>query len=67
MSETYARAGENRVVVTGIDMSFGDLVVFILKVMLAAIPAYILLFIIFAILTAVFGGLFAGLLGMGMR
>ena len=54
-------------VVTGVDMSFGDLVLFILKVMLASIPAYIILFILFAILATVFGGLFAGLVGMGMR
>ena len=65
MSEAYGRAaGENRVVITGVDMSFGQLVVFILKVMLASIPAYILLFIVFAILAAVFGGMFAGLAGM---
>lgn len=66
MSEAYGRAaGANRVVITGVDMSFGDLVVFILKVMLASIPAYIILFIIFGILAAVFGGLFAGLIGLG--
>lgn len=66
MSEAYGpAAGANRVVITGIDMSFGDLVVFILKVMLASIPAYIILFLIFAVLAGVFGGMFAGLMGLG--
>ena len=64
MAESYG-GGPNRVVITGVEMSFGDLVVFILKVMLASIPAYIILFIIFSILFAVFGSVLAGLVGMG--
>jgi len=68
MSEAYGRAtGSNPVVITGVNIPFGELVVLILKVMLASIPAYIILFLIFAFLTAVFGGLFAGLVGMGMH
>ena len=67
MSEAYGRAKDNRVVITGVDMDFGQLVVFILKVMLASIPAYIILFIIFGILFAVFGSILSGLLRMGMH
>jgi hypothetical protein len=68
MSESYGRAtGSNNVVITGVNIPFGELVGLILKVMLASIPAYIILFIVFGILAAVFGGLFAGLIGMGMH
>jgi hypothetical protein len=68
MSESYGRAtGSNNVVITGVNIPFGELVGLILKVMLASIPAYIILFIIFGILATVFGGLFAGLIGMGMH
>lgn len=68
MSESYGRAaGSNHVVITGVNIPFGELVVLILKVMLASIPAYIILFIIFSILMTVFGGLFTGLLLRGMH
>ena len=67
MAEQYGGAVSNRVVITGVDMSFGEMVVLILKVMLASIPAYIILFIIFSIFMALFGGaMMAGMLG-GMR
>lgn len=58
-------AGDGRVVITGVQIPFGDLVVLIIKLVLASIPAYIILFIIFLILGTIFGGLFAGLMGVG--
>ena len=68
MSESYGRAaGTNHVVVTGVDIPFGEMVVLILKVMLASIPAYIILFIIFSILMTVFGGLLTGLMWRGLH
>ena len=53
------------VVVRDIQMSFGSMVVFIIKWVLASIPAMIILLIIFALLGGLFGGIFAGLLGIG--
>lgn len=57
--------GDSRVVITGVDIPFGEMVVLIVKVALASIPAYIILFILFAILGMIFGGIFAGMLGVG--
>lgn len=54
---------DNRVVVTDIDMPFGRMVVFILKLMLASIPAVILFYFLIALLmlivASIFGGAFA--------
>jgi hypothetical protein len=65
---TFAVAGPSPIVIRGVDIPFGDLVVLIIKMALAAIPAYIVLFIIFsiifAILASIFGGLSAGVLGL---
>lgn len=58
-------AGDGRVVITGVQMPFGDMVMLIVKIVLASIPAYIILFIIFAILATIFGGIFAGIMGAG--
>ena len=60
---TTRGVGEGRVVITGVQIPFGDLVVLIIKLVLASIPAYIILFIVFGILAAVFGGIFGGLMG----
>jgi hypothetical protein len=69
MTEHYAGTtgpgGRNNVVITDVDIPFGRLVGLILKVMLASIPAYIILFIFFAILSAMFSGLILGLVGLG--
>ena len=69
MSEHYAGTtttmARSHVVITDVDIPFGRLVGLILKVMLASIPAYIILFIIFAILSAMFSGLILGLMGLG--
>ncbi len=52
---------ENRAVVSGVDIPFGDLVGLLIKLALASIPAAIILsmigFIVGLVLTAVFGGL----------
>lgn len=56
-------AGDSRVVITGVQIPFGELVMLILKLVLASIPAYIILFIVFAIVGTIFGGVFAGLMG----
>ena len=50
------------VVIRDIDMSFGDMVRFILKWMFASIPAMIVFFIFAAIMSAIFGGLLAGIM-----
>ena len=66
MSEHYAGApGRNHVVITDVDIPFGRLVALILKVMIASIPAYIILFIFFVVLSAMFSGLILGLVGLG--
>jgi hypothetical protein len=51
------------VIVRDVEMSFGSMVVFIIKWTLASIPALIILFVVGMMLAAIFGGLFAGLRG----
>ncbi len=51
----------NEVVVKDINMSFGSMVVFMIKWSIAAIPAMMILSFIGAIIAAIFGGMFAGL------
>lgn len=67
MSEHHAGAAvaQTRTVITDVDIPFGRLVGLILKVMLAAIPAYIILFIIMAIFGTMFSGVLLGLIGLG--
>ena len=62
---TTRPAGDGRVVITGVQIPFGDMVMLIIKLVLASIPAYIILFVIFLILGAIFGGMFAGMMGLG--
>lgn len=50
-----------KVVVTDIDMPFKKMVVFILKWMLASIPAVIIVWIIMMIFALIFGGLIGGI------
>ena len=45
------------VVVTDIKMPFGSMVVFMVKWVIASIPAFIILAIIFTVITAIFGGI----------
>ena len=49
---------KNEFIVTDIQMPFGSMIVFMIKWVLASIPAMIILFLIFFIGTAVFAGIF---------
>ena len=51
------------VIVRDVEMSFGSMVVFMIKWTLAAIPAMIILVVVGAVLAGVLGGLIAGLTG----
>ena len=51
----------NRIVVQDINMSFGSMVVFMIKWSIAAIPAMIILSLIGLVIGLIFGGMFAGL------
>jgi len=53
----------NEVVVTDIQMSFASMVIFMVKWVVASIPAFIILFIIFLVVTAVLGGAMVGFSG----
>jgi hypothetical protein len=61
-SEAYSRQSVlgGNVVVTDIDMPFGSMVVFMVKWVLASIPAFIILLILFSIVSAFTG------MGMGV-
>jgi hypothetical protein len=52
-----------RVVVTDIKMPFTSMVVFLVKLAIAAIPAMIILTVIGAVVTAILGALFQGMMG----
>ncbi len=56
-------AGYQDVVVTDIKMPFGSMVAFMVKWVIASIPAFIILAILFAIITAIFGGIIGGMGG----
>lgn len=58
--------GDQRVVITGVQIPFGEMVLLIIKMVLASIPAYIILGMLFFMLAAVFGGIFAGIFGATM-
>ena len=60
---TTRPGASGQVVITGVQIPFGDLVVLIIKVVLASSPAYIILFILFAILGGICGGIVGGLMG----
>jgi len=51
----------NEIVVKDIKMSFGSMVVFMIKWSIAAIPAMMILGFIGAMFGLIFGGMFAGL------
>jgi len=53
----------NEVKITDIKMPFWSMVMFMVKVAIASIPAIIILWIIFAVLAVIFGSIFGG--GMG--
>lgn len=47
-----------KVIIKGVDIPFLDLVVLLVKLTLAAIPAFIVIYFVFAFLTMIFGGVF---------
>lgn len=61
-STPTAFAGAQKVVVTDINMTFGSMVVFMIKWALAAIPAIIILSLILGIVSAILGGLAGSIL-----
>jgi predicted membrane channel-forming protein YqfA (hemolysin III family) len=48
-----------RVVVTDIKMPLGSMVVFMLKLMVASIPATVVVWLVIGLLSLLFGGIFA--------
>ncbi len=52
---------EQRVVVVDVDMKFGTMVFFLVKLAIAAIPAAIILFAVAVLVAMAFGGLLAGI------
>ena len=58
-----AEDGEREVVVTDIRMPFLSMVVFLVKLAIAAIPAMIILSVIGAVVTALLGMAFHGFMG----
>jgi hypothetical protein len=54
------------VVVTDIKMSFMSMVIFMIKWVLASIPALIILSLLFGLITLLFGGFMGGFMG-GIR
>jgi hypothetical protein len=57
--------GSNYVVVTDINMSFLSMVIFMVKWVVASIPAFIILSIIGAVFMMLFSGIMGGMSGMG--
>ena len=47
-----------KVIIKGIDIPFIDLVVLLVKLAFAAIPAMVVIYMVFAFLTMIFGGMF---------
>lgn len=47
-----------KIVISGIDIPFVDLVLLLVKIALASIPAMIIIYFIFALFTMLFGGVF---------
>ena len=52
---------EQRVVVVDVNMKFGSMVVFLVKLAVASIPAALILLLLGAIFGGIFTGIFAGL------
>jgi len=47
-----------KVIISGINIPFFDLVILLVKLALVAIPAIVLIYFIFAVFGSVFGGMF---------
>jgi len=55
-----------KVIIKGVDIPFIDLVVLLIKLALAAIPALFVIYFVFAIFTMIFGGMFNIFMFRGM-
>ena len=60
------RKQTNYVVVTDINMSFISMVIFMVKWVVASIPAFFILSLIGALFMLLFGGLMSGISGMNV-
>jgi hypothetical protein len=49
---------EKKIIISGIDIPFMDLVVLLIKLALASIPAMIVIFGFISLMSAIFGGVF---------
>ncbi|WP_346891385.1 hypothetical protein [uncultured Roseibium sp.] len=58
---------QNKTVLVDIDIPFGRLVMIIIKIALASIPAMIVVWIILGLIMMLFGGIFGGFGGMWMH
>lgn len=58
---------QNKTVLVDIDIPFGRLVMIIIKIALASIPAMIVVWITLGLIMALFGGIFGGFGGMWMH
>ena len=47
-----------KIMISGIDIPFVDLVLLLVKIALASIPAMIIVYFVFALFTTLFGGIF---------
>lgn len=47
-----------KIVIKGIDIPFIDLVILLVKLAFAAIPAMMIIFVLFGLLSSLFGGMF---------
>jgi hypothetical protein len=65
LSQTSTRPSDPlRVTVVDFDMSFGQLILFLVKAAIAAVPAVIILAFLSAILLGILGGILGGLTGL---
>ena len=55
-----------KVIIKGVDIPFIDLVVLLVKLALASIPAMFVIYFVFAIFTMIFGGMFNIFMFRGM-
>jgi len=55
-----------KIVISGIDIPFTDLVFLLVKIALASIPAMIIIYFVFALFTMLFGGVFNIFMFRGM-
>ena len=55
-----------KIVISGVDIPFVDLVFLLVKLVLASIPAMIIVYFVFALFTMLFGGIFNIFMFKGM-